>query len=187
MKIWIVIQNILFGIAKLAGAVIILGFSLGVIVGRKLKPDAEVSVEDETSATKDMAQDMIKAIEDAGKQVIKDLEERTMIAVKLLDEAEGEIARLKDMLDVCEEQVVEEYVFSEKWLEDDENAQEVPAEETQETATHEEVSDDNVSQVKRDLVFQLANEGLSVQEIAREVKIGCGEAELILKLRGNDD
>lgn len=35
MKVWIIVRSILFGIAKLAGAVVMLGFSLGVIVGRK--------------------------------------------------------------------------------------------------------------------------------------------------------
>ena len=88
-----------------------LGFSLGVIVGRKLKADSVVAPEDGLSMTPETTKEtkeMAKAIENAVEQVIKDLEERTMVAVRLLDEAEEKIAHLKNMLDVYEGQVLEE-------------------------------------------------------------------------------
>lgn len=222
MKVWIVVQNILFGVAKLAGAVVMLGFSLGVIAGRKLKADSLVSLEDGQSAlgdmtkdktnnrinnrttdktndmttdmamamtvntAKDKTNDMTKAIENAGKQVIKDLEERTMVAVGLLDEAEEKIARLKNMLDIYEEQVLEEQVSEEQTSQDecyakDESKQELPADQPSQTV----ITDETASAKKHALVFQLAGKGLSIQEIAKKVGIGCGEVELLLSLNGS--
>lgn len=193
MKVWTILQSILLGIAKLAGALVLLGFSLGVTTGRKPRADSSASHEDDVSTTQGAAEDMTKAIENAAKQVIKDLEERTMAAVKLLDEAEAKIARLKSMLDVYEDHVLDEGILDETAQEEkasegqlsasDETEQKPADEQVKKTVT----AGENASEKKRDLVFQLADEGLSLQEIAKKTGIGCGEAELILNLRGNDD
>lgn len=193
MKIWTILQSIILGIAKLAGALVLLGFSLGVTTGRKSRADSSASQEDAVLTTQGAAEDMTKAIENAAKQVIKDLEERTMAAVKLLDEAEAKIARLKGMLDVYEDYVLDDGILEETTQEErgsegqlsayDETEQEPANEQVNKTMT----AGENASQRKRDLVFRLANEGLSLQEIAKKTGIGCGEAELILNLRGNDD
>lgn len=189
MKVWIIVRSILFGIAKLAGAVVMLGFSLGVIVGRKLKEDSTISLADEVSATQDMAEDMTKdmtnAIENAAEQVIKDLEERTEVAVRLLDEAEEKIAGLKDMLRVYDEYVFDEPMAEETVLE----GTALDGTSIEETATEEESLEDRAqeAELQSNLVFKFADEGLSLQEIAKKAGIGCGEVELILNLRGNND
>ena len=211
MKVWIIVRGILFGIVKLAGALVMLGFSLGVIAGRKLKANSLVSLEDGQSAPGDMTKDktnnrmnnrtknttmemtqavtndMTKAIENAGEQVIKDLEERTMVAVRLLDEAEEKIARLKNMLGIYEEQVLEEQVLEEQTsqgecLAKDESEQELSAYQPSQTV----ITDEKPSAKKHALVFELAGKGLSVQKIAKQVGIGCGEVELILSLNTNE-
>ncbi len=215
MKVWIIVRGILFGIVKLAGALVMLGFSLGVIAGRKLKANSLVSLEDGQSAPGDMTKDktnnrmnnrtnnktknttmemtqavtndMTKAIENAGEQVIKDLEERTMVAVRLLDEAEEKIARLKNMLGIYEEQVLEEQVLEEQTSQGecfakDESEQELSAYQPSQTV----ITDEKPSAKKHALVFELAGKGLSVQKIAKQVGIGCGEVELILSLNTNE-
>ena len=211
MKVWIIVRGILFGIVKLAGALVMLGFSLGVTVGDKLKADSPMSLKAQPSATRDetegktrgktnirinnktnnkttdMTQDMTRAIENAGEQVIKDLEERTMVAVRLLDEAEEKIARLKNMLGIYEEQVLEEQVLEEQTsqgecLAKDESEQELSAYQPSQTV----ITDEKPSAKKHALVFELAGKGLSVQKIAKQVGIGCGEVELILSLNTNE-
>jgi hypothetical protein len=196
-----IVRSILFGIAKLAGALVLLGFSLGVTGGGKLKADSSASREDEELKTQDTVEDMTKAIENAAKQVIKDLEERTMVAVRLLDEAEEKIARLKGMLDVqikgmpdaCGEHVLGEAIFPEMTSEEqaqegqssvcEETGQELSVPQASETVVPVEKSPNK----KHALVCQLAGEGLSLQEIAEKAGIGCGEVELILNLRGIGD
>jgi len=192
VKVWIILQSILLGIAKLAGTLVVLGFSLGVTTGCKMKANSSVSPGDDALKVQGEAENMTKAIENAAKQVIKDLEERTMVAVKLLDEAEAKIARLKDMLNVYEDYVLderildeteEEEVASEYMSRDDEAEQEVADEQVKKAIT----AGESASHKKRARVFELSDKGLNLQEIAKETGIGCGEAELILNLRGNDD
>lgn len=183
MKVWMIVRSILFAIAKLAGALVLLGFSLGVTGGGKLKADSSASREDEELKTQDTVEDMTKAIENAAKQVIKDLEERTMVAVRLLDEAEGKIARLKDMLDVETQDMPGQSSVSE------ETGQELSVPQASETIVPIEtaVPVEKAPNKKHALVLQMAGEGLSLQEIAEKAGIGCGEVELILNLRGIGD
>jgi len=186
VKVWIIVRSILFGIAKLAGAVVVLGFSLGIAADRKLKANLSDAVKEQALETEGAAEEMTKAIEDAAKQVIKDLEDRTAVAVRLLDEAEEKIARLKDMVDVYEDYVLDEPVPEDTIS--SENAA-VPEEQLPvcDETEKEKASQNKHNPDKHNLVFQLADEGLGLQEIARKAGIGYGEAELILNLRSNND
>jgi hypothetical protein len=177
MGLWTILQKILLGIVKLVGAVAVLGFSLGVTANRKLKEDSGIILKTKKSPPPDMADDMTEAIENAAEQVIGVLEKRTAIAAKLLDEAEEKIALLKDILEAHEKNEVKD-----NEREEPEATEEMSVEHLTDTGTSE-----TKPEGKRALIFKLADEGLNVQEIAKNVGIGHGEAELILQLRDSGD
>lgn len=108
--------------------------------------------------------DATRRVEAAAEPVIRDLERRSAAAAELLDEAEAKIARLKEMLAACE-------------------AARAPRDQADGTG----MEADMRLPEKHSLVFDMADRGLSVPEIAKRAGIGRGEAQLILDLRARGE
>ncbi len=166
----------------LAALVAVLGimfivFSLGMMLGeRRVRGGAVDERRGRGARTRDDAviDDAVRAIEAAAARAIQDLEARAQVAARLLDEAEGRIAGLREMLEASNPGATAGGgPGSAAGRDTSQPGGAAGAGGARAVGTAE----------KHALVFRLAGEGLSVPEIARRAGIGRGEAQLILDLR----
>lgn len=142
-----------------------------------------------------------RAIEAAAARAIQDLEAKASAAARLLDEAEARIARLREALAALEREAeqreglgpgraVAGAPLRSEACQLDAGVVGVTtgAEATDAEAGAGAGAAAGIAGVseKHALVFRLADQGLSVPEIARRAGIGRGEVQLILDLRGKD-
>ncbi len=144
---------------------LVIAFSLGMMLGERRGRRRESVGGASGAATGDSARE-IEAVAD---RVIRDLERRTTAATQLLDQAEAKIAGLREMLEACEDLG--------RGGRSDIDPGDAPGDAPPE-------GEETLGPLdKRKIVFDLADQGLSVPEIARRAGIGRGEAQLILDLR----
>ncbi|MGE5573681.1 MAG: DUF6115 domain-containing protein [Bacteroidota bacterium] len=158
----------------------------------------------------DAVSDATRAIEAAAARAIQDLEAKAGAAARLLDEAEARIVRLREVLGALEReteqhegpgpapgpQVVDAPLQPEvRQLDADvagvTTSAEAASVQVEATCAEAEGGGQAATRVpgvseKHALVFRLADQGLTVPEIARRVGIGRGEVQLILDLHGKD-
>lgn len=158
----------------------------------------------------DAVSDATRAIEAAAARAIQDLEAKAGAAARLLDEAEARIERLREVLGALEReteqhegpgpapgpQVVDAPLQPEvRQLDADvagvTTSAEAASVQVEATCAEAEGGGQAATRVpgvseKHALVFRLADQGLTVPEIARRVGIGRGEVQLILDLHGKD-
>lgn len=143
----------------------------------------------------DAVSDATRAIEAAAARAIHDLETRAGAAARLLGEAEARIARLREVLAALEREAEQREgpgpavagapLQSEACLLDAGVAGITASAEATGAETGAAAGVAGVSE-KHALVFRLADQGLTVPEIARRAGIGRGEVQLILDLHGKD-